>query len=60
MRKDLEAEKVLAFLKEAMGVNKIRFETSVLVLSQFQKKGQSVLFVFAIQYAINENALLLH
>ncbi|WP_141499206.1 NADP-dependent isocitrate dehydrogenase [Bacillus wiedmannii] len=50
-----EAEKVLAFLKEAMGVNKIRFpETSGIGIKPISEEGTKRLVRAAIQYAINE------
>ncbi|MBE5104549.1 NADP-dependent isocitrate dehydrogenase [Bacillus thuringiensis] len=50
-----EAEKVLAFLKDAMGVNKIRFpETSGIGIKPISEEGTKRLVRAAIQYAINE------
>ncbi|MCI4060096.1 isocitrate/isopropylmalate family dehydrogenase, partial [Bacillus cereus] len=49
-----EAEKVLAFLNEAMGVNKIRFpETSGIGMNPISEEGTKRLVSDAIQYAIN-------
>ena len=54
MRKDLQKQKVLA-LKEAMGVNKIRFpETSGIGIKPISEEGTKRLVRAAIQYAINE------
>ncbi|MBO1625338.1 NADP-dependent isocitrate dehydrogenase [Bacillus arachidis] len=50
-----EAQKVLEFLKETMGVNKIRFpETSGIGIKPISEEGTKRLVRAAIQYAINE------
>ncbi|MBM7644791.1 isocitrate dehydrogenase [Scopulibacillus daqui] len=59
-----EVKKVIDFLKNEMGVNKIRFpETSGIGIKPISKEGTSRLVRAAIQYAINEgrrNVTLVH
>ena len=61
MHKDLQKQKSSCFLKRSNGVNKIRFpETSGIGIKPISEEGTKRLVRAAIQYAINENALLLH